>query len=185
MSSIPLRNSDFSAEPACNARSKLSSTGRRVFTASASAYSRNSCCSRAVRLRAFSNSACKRARRSRRLSRSAFSLSNSESATLTRADREVSETSFGVVCSAVSSDAGNSCSVSNSRSLISVFPLLLAIRHSLRFVQDFVKQARDIGNGVHGVLIINARGTNHRERSHHLATHAGRCSYEHKVPHGR
>ena len=41
----------------CSARSKLSSEGSRALIASAMAYSRKSCCSRAVRLRAFSNSA--------------------------------------------------------------------------------------------------------------------------------
>src|SRR5881398_179358 len=40
MSSTPPRNSDFSASPAFNARSKLSRVGSSAFTASANAYSR-------------------------------------------------------------------------------------------------------------------------------------------------
>jgi len=62
MRSTPLRKSV--ASPAdFNARSKLSSAGRKFLMTSAAANSRKSCCSRAARLRALSNSACRRARR--------------------------------------------------------------------------------------------------------------------------
>src|SRR2546428_1109815 len=187
MSSTPLRNSDFSSETACRARSKLSRTGSNALTASASAYSRNSCCSRVVRLRVFSNSACSRARRSSSVSRSAFSFSSSVSRAVTPpAGRETSAVlSAFLKSSPVSSDPGSSCSVSSSRGSISDFPFVLAIRLSLRFVQNLVKKTCDVGHSSHRVLVIDAGRTDHGERPHYFAAHARRRPDQHEVAHRR
>src|SRR5579863_8640260 len=178
MSSTPLRSSDFPPEPDCNARSKLSSTGSRALIPSASAYSRNSCWSRAARLRAFSKSACIRASRSSKLSRSAFnfcsSLPSPGEATPAAADGESSDPSA----------AGSSRSTSTSCGPISDCPLLLAISCLLVFVQDSIEKPCDVGNRVHGVLIVNPRRANHRQRSHHFAAYARGGPDQHKVAHG-
>src|SRR5208282_496030 len=181
MSSVPLRNSDFSAAPVCNARSKLSSVGSSALIASVTAYSRKSCCSRAVRLRAFSNSACRRASRSIRVSRSALTFCNS---LLSVAARDAASMVAG--SSSAFSDAGNSCVASSSWGSTSDFPFVLDIRIFrclFRLVQYFVKQPCNIGNRRHGVLIVNARGSNHRQRSHDFAAHSRRCSNKYEIAH--
>src|ERR1700722_5577801 len=184
MSSTPPRNSDLSARLVCSARSKLSSEGRSALIASATAYSRNSCCSRAVRLRAFSNSACRRARRSTSMSRSARTFCNSPPSPEVRAADSVVCTS-----SVASSDAGNSCAASISCASTSDFPLVLAIccaeTYLLRFVQDFVEHPRDIRNRIHGVLIVDAGWPDDRQRSHDFAAHPGRRADQHEIAHRR
>src|SRR5450631_678247 len=55
----------------------------------------------------------------------------------------------------------------------------------LRFVQEFVKQPRDVRHRRHGVLIIQPRRPNHRQRSHHFAAHPRWSPNEHKILHRR
>src|SRR6267378_1731059 len=176
MSSNPPRRSLDPPAEALSARSKLSSTGRMFLMTSAAAYSRNSCCSRAARLRALSNSAWRRARRSSTASRSARSLSTSETAVPAEAVDDVE----GV--SSPPSAAGSSCSRSR---FPSVFPFPLPILLLLRFIQKFVEEPRDIRNRRHGVLIVKPSRPDHRQRSHHLATHARRSADKNKVAHRR
>src|SRR5580692_5527591 len=183
MSSTPPRNSDFSFAPVCSARSKLSSVGSNALTASDTAYSRKSCCSRAVRLRAFSNSAWRRANRSIRVSRSTLSFCNSPPSVDVREDEDSVDSS-----PSAPSDAGNSRVASSSWGSTSDFPFVLAIKISarirlLRFVEDRVKKTGNIRDRGHGVLIINARRSNHRKRSHHFTAYAGGSTNQHKVAH--
>src|SRR5580692_2920755 len=185
MSSTPPRNSDFSFAPVCSARSKLSSVGSNALTASDTAYSRKSCCSRAVRLRAFSNSACRRASRSIRVSRSTLSFCNSPPSAAARED----EDSFDSSPSALS-DAGNSCVASRSWGSTSDFPFVLAIKISARvlllpFLQALVKHTINIIDYGHGMLIVDARRSNHRKRSHDFTPYAGGSTNQHKVAHRR
>src|SRR5277367_476323 len=173
MSSTPPRNSDFSLELR-KASSKLSTTGSSVRMASASAKSRNSCCSRTARLRALSNSACERAKRSSTESRSAFSFCNSALPDSVALD---------------SSAAGNSCAGSNpcfskSRSITSVFPFIFAIT-LLGIIQNFVKQARDIGDRCDRMLIVHARRPNYRQRPSDFTADTGWCANQHQIAQGR
>src|SRR4030081_3143752 len=188
MSSTPLRKSPGSAFT-CSARSKLSNTGSRDLIASTVAKSRNSCCSRPARRRAFSNSACDRASRSSSESRSALSFCISASTP------EVSAASSGCppptaatsAVSSPSSPAGSSCSKSSRARSASVLPFTFTIGNLglLRFVKDLVKQTRNVGNRRHGVLVVHARGADDSQRSHHIVSGSRGSSNQHKILHGR
>src|SRR6267154_2421589 len=71
------------------------------------------------------------------------------------------------------SAAGSSCSRSR---FPSVFPFPLPILLLLRFIQKFIEEPRDVRNRRHGVLIVKPSRPDHRQRSHHLATHARRSA---------
>ena len=127
--SAPPRCGNRSAlPPAFNASSKLSRIGRKFLMTSAAANSRNSCCSRAARLRALSNSACRRARRSSSASRSALSFSVSDS----RASRVCASLAATAADASSSppSAAGSSCSRSSAptRSAVRFFRFLYPYR---------------------------------------------------------
>ena len=71
--------------------------------------------------------------------------------------------------SAPSSDAGSSCSRSSPDFRFRSFYFRSTVRFPhikpwlLRFIQNFVKESRNIGDRSHGVLIVHAGGTDHRQ----------------------
>src|SRR5215813_9371256 len=176
MSSNPLRRSVASPAGAFRARSKLSTTGRMFLITSPAANSLNSCCSRTCLLRALSNSACRRARRSKSASRSTRSFSISDTGAVVAAD--------GVDEGFSSPDSAGGSSCSRSR-FASVFPFPLPILPLLRFIQKFVEQAGDVRHRRHGVLIVETRRANHRQRSHDFPADAGGSANQDKVAHRR
>src|ERR1700751_2717069 len=178
MSSTPFRNSLGLLAGALKARSKLSMAGRNALMASATAKSRYSWCSLAARLRAFSNSACERASRSSSVSRSDRIFCNS----LASGAGALDSAPVPFLASSVSSEAGNSCSRSSSCGSTCDFPFVFAIK-LFRFVENFVKEARNIGNCCHRVLVVNTRRPNHGQRSPHFTAHPGRRADEHKIAH--
>src|SRR6266478_6674408 len=179
MSSTPPPNSSSWLVRACKARSKLSTTGSRALIASEVAKSRNSCCSRAVRLRAFSNSACRRARRSSSVSRSAFSFWTSDPVPAWGLS------AGGAEVGSVSSAAGSSCSTSSSSGSTCDFPFVFTIDCLFCVVENFVEEPRDIGDGGHRVLIVDAGRADHSQGPHDFVAHPGRGADQDKIAHGR
>src|SRR6266481_4004621 len=180
MSSTPPRNSSSWAVGVCKARSKLSTTGSRALIASAAAKSRNSCCARAARLRAFSNSACRRAKRSSRVSRSAFSFWISETAPACGPCSD-----FAAGSSSVSSEGGSSCSTSSSSGSTCDLPFVLTINCLFCVVENLVEEPCDVRHGGHCVLIIDACRADDSQRPHDFVAHPGRGADQDKVAHRR
>src|SRR6202022_2514402 len=83
------------------------------------------------------------------------------------------------------SPAGSSCSRSSSADFTSDFPFAFATYKLLRFVQDLVKQSRNIRDGSHGVLIVHAGWADDGQRPHHVFPHSRGRSDQHKVLHRR
>src|SRR5438309_8650967 len=173
--------SDF----ACRARSKLSITGSKDLIVSTLAKSRKSCCSLLARRRAFSNSACARARRSSKVSRSAFSFCNCVPAAA-RSLPGVDSPPLASEEIRSPSPAGSSCSTSKAEISVSRFPLDFTMTAVLlRFIQNLVEEARNVGHGRDRVLVIHAGGANDGERAHHFVAGMRRSTDQHEILHGR
>src|ERR1700756_995856 len=178
MSSTPVRKSAGS-DLACSARSKLSITGNSDLMASTVAKSRKSCCSLAARRRAFSNSAWARARRSSSVSRSAFTFCNSALEDST-APGEASAVGAG----GFSSPSAGGSSRSRSSAFVSDFPFDFPITAVLlRFIQDFVEQARNVRNSRDGVLIVHPGGPDYSQRAHDFVSGMSRRADQHEILH--
>src|SRR6201984_166566 len=178
MSSTPLRKSPES-DLTCSARSQLSITGSKGLMASAAAYSRKSCCSLAARRRAFSNSAWARARRSSSVSRSAFTFCNSAVEGLSAPGG-----ASAVGAGGFSSPSPGGSSRSRSSAFVSDFPFDFPITTLLlRFIQDFVEQARNVRNSRDGVLIVHPGGPDYSQRAHDFVSGMSRRADQHEILH--
>src|ERR1700758_1844720 len=154
-------------------------TGSSDLMASTVAKSRKSCCSLVARRRAFSNSACARAKRSSKVSRSVFSFCNSA-----LDDSAVPGEASAAGAGGFSSASARGSSRSRSSAFVSDFPFDFPITAVLlRFIQDFIEQARDVGNGRDGVLIIHPGGPDYSQRAHDFVSGMSRRADQHEILH--